>query len=77
MKRWILALALLATPALAGRVKQGTASGAHAVRDGSRTFGRSTRALFKHGPHAAKRTWKANAHHTKAHARAHARRARR
>lgn len=75
MKHWILALAL-ATPAFAGKTKDttksGAATGAHAVRDSFRTFGRSTRSLFTHGPHAAKQTWKANAHHTRAHARMHA-----
>jgi hypothetical protein len=77
MKRMLLALALVTLPAWAHHkrhaVKEGAATGGHAVRDGARTFGRSTKALFKHGPHAAKETWRENARHTAAHARHHAR----
>lgn len=84
--RWtlLLLLALASAPARAedsknvvkDTIKESAKTGGHAVRDGALTFGRSTRAFFKHGPKAAKRTWKANAQATKQHAKDGGRRTR-
>lgn len=52
-----------------GVVEESGKTAGHAVRDGSLTVGRTVRDFFKGGPHAAKRTWKANAARTRADAR--------
>jgi hypothetical protein len=65
----LVALIALATPAGAdpvGVVKESGRTAGHSVRDGVLTFGRTTRDFFKHGPRTAKRTWNANAAHTRA-----------
>ncbi len=74
MIRSLILLLALALPAAAadvkGTAKEGARTGGHAARDGALTFGRSVKAFFKGGPHAAKETWKDNAARTKADARA-------
>jgi hypothetical protein len=50
--------------------KESGRTAAHAIRDGSLTVGRTVRDFFKGGPHAARRTWRANAAETRADARA-------
>jgi hypothetical protein len=65
----LVALMALATPAGAdplGVVKESGRTAGHSVRDGVLTFGRTTRDFFTHGPRTAKRTWNANAAHTRA-----------
>lgn len=75
----VIGFALALTPALAHADKtkktvEGAAkTGADAVVDGTRTFGRATRAFFKGGTPAAKKVWKRNAHKTRDDARANAR----
>jgi hypothetical protein len=73
MKGILAGLVLLgatATPSLAHAgwldqtIVEGARTGGVAVRDGAWTFGRSVRALFKHGPNAAQRTWDENAART-------------
>ena len=54
----------------AGVVKESGRTAGHAVRDGAQTVGRTAHDFFAHGPHTAKRTWKANAQRTRANARA-------
>src|SRR5262245_65906336 len=53
-----------------GVVKESGKTAGHAARDGAQTAGRTVRDFFEHGPHTAKRTWKANAARTKADAHA-------
>ena len=53
-----------------GVVKESGKTAGHAARDGAQTAGRTVRDFFKHGPHTAKRTWKANAARTTADAHA-------
>lgn len=53
-------------------VESAAKTGADAVVDGTRTFGRATRAFFKGGSAAAKKEWKKNAHKTRDDARANA-----
>ena len=76
----VVLVLLVATAAAAGETSTGTRvkrtvkeaanTGGYPARDGALTFGRSTRDFFKGGPGAARRTWKANAAHTKATAKA-------
>jgi hypothetical protein len=69
----VTALVLAAAPVGAdpiGVVKESGRTAGHAVRDGSKTVGRTVRDFFKGGPRKAKRTWKQNAAHTRAVARA-------
>ena len=66
-------VAITAGPAMSdpvGVVKESGRTAGHSVRDGSKTVGRTVRDFFTGGPHKAKRTWKANAAHTRAVARA-------
>lgn len=73
-----LLIALVATLAAAAGparktkdvTKESARTAGHAARDGALTAGRTVRDFFKGGPHAAKRTWHANAARTKADARA-------
>ena len=71
-----IALALVAIsagPAMSdpvGVVRESGRTAGHSVRDGSKTLGRTIRDFFVHGPRQAKRTWKGNAAHTRAVARA-------
>jgi len=70
---FIVATGLLPTPVAAdpvGVVKESGKTAGHAARDGAQTAGRTVGDFFKHGPHTAKRTWKANAARTKADAHA-------
>ena len=72
--RSILALALaagltgVAQADPGGVVKESGRTAGHAARDGTLTFGRTTRDFFTKGPRAARRTWNANAAQTKAEA---------
>lgn len=63
-------LAVLASAAHGGSpgetVKESGRLTGHVVRDGAKTVGRTIRSFFTRGPHAAKRTWHANASHTDA-----------
>ena len=74
----VIGFALALTPSFAHAdktkktVEHGAKTGADAVVDGTRTFGRATRAFFKGGAPAAKKTWKKNAHKTRDDARANA-----
>jgi hypothetical protein len=52
-----------------GTVEESVRTGAHAVRDGVLTFGRTVRDFFTGGSQAAKETWRENAARTKADAR--------
>ena len=54
----------------AGVVKESGRTAGHAVRDGTLAVGRTVRDFFLHGPHTAKRTWRANADRTRADAHA-------
>jgi hypothetical protein len=53
-----------------GTVEEGAKTGGRAVRDGARTFARTTKAFFTRGPKAARETWNANAKDTAENARA-------
>ena len=53
-----------------GTVRNAAKTGGGALVDGSRTVGRTTRALFQGGRGSAKSTWKANAKTTKENAKA-------
>jgi len=53
-----------------GTIEESAKTGGHAVRDGALTFGRTTRDFFTGGTAKAKKTWRANAGHTKEDARA-------
>jgi hypothetical protein len=66
-----IAISLLATPMVAraddpakSTVEGAVKTGADAIVDGARTFGRTTRAFFKNGASGAKTTWKENARTT-------------
>jgi hypothetical protein len=52
-----------------GTVEESARTGAHAVRDGVLTFGRTVRDFFTGGSQAAKETWRENAARTKENAR--------
>jgi hypothetical protein len=67
------AFVLAAAPVCAdpiGVVKESGRTAGHSVRDGSKTLGRTVGDFFTGGPRKAKRTWKSNAAHTRAVARA-------
>lgn len=53
-----------------GTVEESAKTGAHAVRDGALTAGRTVRDFFKGGADAAGETWRENADRTKENARA-------
>ena len=75
----LLALAVIGPPAAAlagdtgervgGTVAESARTGAHAVRDGVLTFGRTVHDFFTGGPNAARETWRENAERTKQNAR--------
>jgi len=75
----MLALAMIGAPAAAlagdtgervgGTVEESVRTGAHAVRDGVLTFGRTVRDFFTGGTNAARETWRENADRTKENAR--------
>jgi hypothetical protein len=75
----LLALAMIGAPAAAlagdagervgGTVEESVRTGAHAVRDGVLTFGRTVRDFFTGGTNAARETWRENADRTKENAR--------
>ena len=79
MRRWIVVAALALVPAVAHADKtkktagDAAKTGVDAVIDGGRLVGRTTRALFKSGTGAAKKTARQNARTTAADARANAR----